>query len=134
MAATTTARTARRDCAKCKGTGRIAMYAHVAAGTCFACNGQGSHQVAADWQQREARAAARRAQADAKRAAAGANAGLWAAFTAAHPAEAALIEANEQAAQPDLTLGYAYSAVATHDERDSNPAQALALVAAYRNR
>lgn len=134
MATATLTGQVRRDCAKCHGEGRIGMYAHVAAGVCFACNGEGSYLTPADWRQREARATARRKAADAKRAANGANARLWDAFAAAHPTEAALIEANERAEQPDATLGYAYSAVATHDERDSNPAQALDLVRTYLTR
>lgn len=130
----TTTSQVRRDCAKCAGKGTIGTYAHIAAGVCFDCNGAGSHLAPADWREREARAAARRQAANAKRAASGANARLWAAFAAAHPAEAALIEANERSDRPAAALGYAYSAVATHDPRDSNPAQALDLVRAHLSR
>lgn len=134
MAATATTSQVRRGCAKCAGKGTIGIYAHIAGGVCFACNGAASHLAPADWREREARAVARRKAAAAKRAASGANAELWAAFTAAHPAEAALIEANERAERPDPILGHAYSAVATHDARDSDAAQALALVRTYLSR
>ncbi|RKR92702.1 hypothetical protein BDK92_7180 [Micromonospora pisi] len=60
-----------------------------------------------------------------------ANDRLWAAFTASHPAEAALIWANETSARPNAPLGYAYSSVAVADEADTNPEQALCLVADY---
>lgn len=134
MTRTTTPATVGRNCPKCKGAGRIAMYAGIAGGVCFGCNGAGTITAPADWQEREARAAQRRQAAAAKRASQGANARLWAEFTAAHPDDAALIEANRHADQPDPVLGYAYSSVATYDERDSNPAQALDLVRQYRAR
>lgn len=115
-----------RECGKCRGTGHLPEYGHVAAGTCFACNGEGRYLAPADWRQREARAEKRRQREAAKRAASGANARLWAEFTAAHPAEAALIEQHKNGA-----LGYAWSSVYVHDERDCNPAQALHMARQY---
>lgn len=40
MTATAT-QTVTRECLKCQGTGRLAAYAHVAAGVCFDCAGRG---------------------------------------------------------------------------------------------
>lgn len=116
-----------RKCGRCAGRGRVAG-TRVAAGVCFACQGDGRVLDAADWQARERRADARRKATNARRAAAGANARLWAAFTAAHPDEAALIEAHRD--EYGHPLSHAYAAVATYDERDSDAAAALAWVRA----
>jgi hypothetical protein len=121
MAATVT-----RNCPKCTGTGYLAIYAGIAAGVCFPCNGEGTIQAPADWREREARNARRRQTANARRAAAGANARLWAEFIAAHPTEAAIIDAG-RATNRDLDM--AYGQVATYREYDSNPRAALAIIA-----
>lgn len=119
------AATVRRPCTKCDGTGYIQGFSHVARGVCFRCDGAGHFTAPADWREREARAAKRRAAAAAKRAAAGANDELWAEFAAAHPVEAARIW--ELRSHP--IYGYAYSSVATYSRRDSNPADALHIIA-----
>lgn len=122
---TTTTHTVLRPCVKCTGTGRIRAYSHVAGGVCFPCAGTGRVDAPADWREREARNAARREAREAKRVASGANAALWAEFAAAHPREAARMW--ELRSHP--RYGYAYSSVATFDRRDSNPAQALYIIA-----
>lgn len=123
--ATRPAATVLRPCGKCDGKGRINAYGHVAGGVCFACAGHGTVEVPADWREREVRNARRRAAKEAKRLASGENEQLWAEFTTAHPAEAARI----WELRADPIYGYAYSAVATFRRRDSNPADALHLIA-----
>lgn len=51
----------RRTCTKCAGTGKIQAFAHVAAGDCFDCSGQGEVVTTAARERARQSAAARRA-------------------------------------------------------------------------
>lgn len=108
--------TGRHTCPRCQGVGTIAAFRTVAGGRCFGCHGTGT--VA-----RKPRATRRR-----RPQGQGANEALWAEFAAAHPAEAAVIEAGKD---DHPMLGYAHSSVACFDRRDTNWDQALALVARH---
>lgn len=119
------ARTVLRPCGKCAGNGVIRAYGHVAGGVCFSCAGHRTIEAPADWREREVKAAKRRKAREAKRVAAGDNETLWTEFTAAHPVEAARI----WELRSDPVYGYAYSSVATYSRADSNPAQALHIIA-----
>jgi hypothetical protein len=124
-----------RPCCKCGGKGRIRAYGHVAGGVCFTCAGHGTVEAPADWREREVKAAARRKARQAKRLATGENETLWAEFAAAHPAEAARVDAaradwrNGVRNHETELLVHAYSWVATFRRMDSNPAEALFLIA-----
>lgn len=124
-----------RPCGKCDGKGRIRAYGHVAGGVCFLCSGHGTLEAPADWREREVKAAKRRAAREAKRIATGENAVLWAEFSAANRVAAARVDAaraewnaGDRSYRVELLIR-AYSAVATFRRRDSNPADALDLIA-----
>lgn len=100
------------ECPRCAGAGVIEIYRHVNGGICLLCGGSGRRPGPA----RKART---------RKMTAGANDALWAEFAKTHPREAAIIWAGKDTSP---VLGRAYSAVATFDPRDSNPAEALSLV------
>jgi hypothetical protein len=125
-----TGNTIQISCGKCGGRGYLGCYRNIQGGRCFRCQGVGTLAVSANYFERQRRADEQRAAAQRQRLAAGANDRLWAAFAAAHPNEAAQIWSGKDT---DRVLGAAYSSVATYDERDSNPAQALAMLGRYLN-
>lgn len=124
----TSARTVRRRCPKCDGRRIFTAYAHVSGGVCFTCHGAGTVDAPADWREREARNARRRKAREAARLAADQGPILWAEFVAAHPREAAIIDAGKDR---DETLAYAYGYVVTYDRRDSHPDLALQIFARW---
>lgn len=118
------ATTATRTCTRCQGHKRIEAYRHINGGICALCAGTGTRPA-----RKNATATPRTRKAAAPKT--GANAHLWAAFTAANPTEAQIIA---EGMNTDDTLAYAYSYVATYRQADSAPQIALDLVADYLNR
>ena len=118
------ATTATRTCTRCQGNGRIEAFRHVNGGTCALCHGTGTRPA-----RRNASANPRPRKPAAPKT--GANARLWAAFTANHPAEAQIIT---DGMAYDEGLAYAYSYVATYREADSHPQAALDIVTAHLDR
>jgi hypothetical protein len=113
----TETQTTTRQCGRCDGEKVIEQFRHVNGGICALCSGTGTRPA------RKATATRTPSTRKPRAPKVGANDRLWAAFTEAYPTEAATIWAK----RAEVGYGNAYSAVATFDEKDSNPDAALAI-------